>query len=126
MQDFQRLLVWRKAHALALNVDRATQGFSRSGYAGLKSQLTRAADGTPANIVEGCGAATQREFGRFLDIAIKSTSETQYHLISAHDRGLISDDDWRSLTNEATQIRRMLYALRKKVLGPRPVGVLSH
>ena len=66
--------------------------------------------------MEGCGAATQKEFARFLDIAIKSTCEAQYHLISSHDRGVLPERDWQTLTDDAIQIRRMLHALRKQVL----------
>ncbi len=68
------------------------------------------------NIVEGCGAATQKEFARFLDIAIKSVTEVQYHLIIGRDRAMIAEGDWQALSGEVVQLRRMLYALRKRVL----------
>lgn len=42
--------------------------------------MIRAAESITTNIVEGCGAATRREFARFLDISIKSTSELEYQL----------------------------------------------
>jgi four helix bundle protein len=41
----------------------------------VRSQLTRAADSIASNIVEGCGAATDKEFARFLDVSIKSDNE---------------------------------------------------
>ena len=116
MQDFHNLLVWRRAHELALHVDRLARQFPRAGSASLKSQLCRAADSIAANIVEGCGAATQREFARYLDIAIKSSSETEYHLLNARDRSLLPPADCDKQTDELTQIRRMLFALRKQVL----------
>jgi len=116
MQDFQKLLVWRRAHAFALRIDVAVRTFPRTGSASLRAQLSRAADSIAANIVEGCGAASQREFARYLDIAIKSASETQYHALSAGDRRLIPGAECEKLVDEAVQIRRMLYGLRKKVL----------
>lgn len=75
MQDYHRLLVWQKAHDLTLNVHRASRSFQRSGCIGLRGQLVRAAESVPTNIVEGCFAATPKEFARFLDISIKSTGE---------------------------------------------------
>jgi four helix bundle protein len=78
--------------------------------------LSRAADSVAATIVEGCGAATQREFARYLDIAIKSAAEVQYHLISARDRAVLPDSEWHTLSADVVHVRRMLYALRKKVL----------
>jgi len=116
VQDFQKLRAWQRAHALSLRVQTLVLRFPRKGHASLKSQLSRAAESIAANIAEGCGAATQPEFARFLDMSIKSTSETQNHLISARDRGLISGPAFNELVDEVSQIRRMLCALRKKVL----------
>jgi four helix bundle protein len=55
---------WQRAHALAVALHKATKGFRRAGFAGLRAQLTRAADSISANIAEGCGASTKKEFGR--------------------------------------------------------------
>jgi four helix bundle protein len=119
VQDFQNVRAWQRARALSLRVDTLARGFPRD-YGALRSQIRRAADGISAAIAEGCGAATQREFARYLDIAIKTTSETQSHIISARDRRLISNATHSELVDEISQIRRMLYALRKKVLGDLP------
>jgi len=116
MQDYRRLRVWSKAHALVLNVRRATHRFPRNGYASLKSQLTRAAESVPYNIVEGCGSHSQKEFARFLDISIKSTSELEYQLLLAMDYGVLVPECWKALTEETIDIRRMLCGLRAKVL----------
>ena len=90
--------------------------FTRRGHATLKSQLTHSAESVAANIVEGCGAATKKEFARFLDIAIKSATETEYHLIAARDFKLLDPDQWHHLTAETVAIRKMLYAYRQKLL----------
>jgi len=87
MQDFRQLLVWKRAHAFALNVRRAAQAMPRAGYSDLKSQMTRAAQSIVDNIVEGCGASSRLEFARYLDISIKSTSEVDYQLEFARDLG---------------------------------------
>jgi four helix bundle protein len=116
MQDYRKLRVWQKAHALALDVRRATQRFPRSGFAGLKSQMTRAAESIPFNIVEGCGADSQKEFARFLDISIKSSGELEYQLLLARDYGVLADELWESLTEAAIDTRRMLCGLYSKVV----------
>jgi four helix bundle protein len=117
MQDFQKLIVWRRARALGLRVDVAIRAFPRGKSATVRTQLGRAADSIAANIVEGCGAASQREFARYLDIAIKSSSETQHHLMVANERGLLATAEYAPLADEAVEIRRMLYGLRRKLLG---------
>jgi len=73
MQEFKKLLVWRRAHAFALRVHDAVEKFPRNRFGQLKSQLTRAADSIAANIVEVCGSTSQREFARFLAIADRGT-----------------------------------------------------
>lgn len=116
MQDFRRLLVWQRAHAFALAVHRATDGFPRTGYAELRGQIRRASESIASNIVEGCAAASRREFARFLDIAIKSASEVDYQLQLARDLGVMAHDRWEPLAREIVEVRKMLSGLRRTVL----------
>jgi four helix bundle protein len=116
MQNFRELRVWQRAHAFVLDTRKVTNGFPRTGYSELKSQLIRAAESIPCNIVEGCAAATRKEFARYLDISIKSTSEVEYQLLLATDYGLITRAVSNKLTVELIEIRKMLCALRRAVL----------
>ena len=116
MQDFRQLLIWKRAHAFALDVRRLAERLPRRGYADLKSQMTRAAQSIVDNIVEGCGAASRPELARFLDISIKSTSEVDYQLEFARDLGVIPDDVWKPLAGEVIELRKMLTALRRSVI----------
>jgi four helix bundle protein len=117
MQDFQKIRVWQRARALSLRIHELASRLPLFRHGTLKLQLTRAADAIGATIAEGSGAASQREFARFLDMSIKSTSETQHHLITAGDRRLIPVPLHTELVDETCQIRRMVFTLRKKVLG---------
>jgi len=67
-------------------------------------------------MVEGSGAATAREFARFLDMSIKSAAETEYHLLSARDRRALTDRRWQQLSGEVVQVRRMTHVYRKRLL----------
>jgi four helix bundle protein len=55
MQDFRNLLVWQKAHALALTVYKVTSTFPQAELFGLTSQMRRAAASAASNLAEGCG-----------------------------------------------------------------------
>jgi four helix bundle protein len=79
--------------------------------------MTRAAESIAFNIVEGCGANSQREFARFLDIAIKSATELESQLALARDYGVLRYPEWESLSAATIDVRRMLYGLRTKVRG---------
>lgn len=67
-------------------------------------------------IVEGCGAASQREFARFLDMAVKSSSEVEAQLELAMDYGVLDGESWDTMTKDVVSIRRQLCSLRTKVL----------
>jgi four helix bundle protein len=125
MQDFKHILAWQRAHALAIALHKVSRAFTRAGHARLKAQLTSAADSIKDCIAEGCGAATRKEFSRFLDMAIKSANETEGHLLSARDLQLISNGEWEKYSAETIEIRKMTYVYRRKVLesddaDPRP------
>lgn len=89
MRDFRELKVWQKAHEATLDVYRATKDFPREEQFGLTAQVRRSAESIAANIAEGCGRDGDAEFARFLQIALGSASETEYHLLLAKDLGLL-------------------------------------
>jgi four helix bundle protein len=116
VQDYRYLIVWQRAHALAVGIRKATRQRRWSVYGSLRSQLTRAAESVPSNIVEGCYAASEREFARFLDISIKPSGELEYHLLPAGNYGILTPRSWHRLSAETRAVRRMLVALRRRVL----------
>ena len=116
MSNFRKLKVWEKSHVLALDAISVAKKIRGSDNAPLRLQIVRAAESIPTNIVEGTGQESAKEFGRFLSIAIKSSSELEYHLILAGDRELITRSDFTSLTEQTIQVRRMLYVLRTRVI----------
>lgn len=115
MRDFRKLRVWNKSLALALAVDRRTKRIRPSQYASFKSQLFRAATSIPANIAEGRRRKTDKDFAKFLFIAIGSASELESHLIFASEAGLIGRSELASLVSQTIEVRKMLYALIKRL-----------
>ena len=115
MQDFRRLDVWSRSHAFATIIRNLTHAFVDASPT-FKDQLATAAESIASNIVEGCGAATNKEFARFLDISIKSAFEVDYRLELAKDYGYITPARWLELAAEVVEIRKMLYGLRRAVL----------
>jgi four helix bundle protein len=115
MSDFKKLLVWQKAHALALNAHRIAMRIRRSHDVALRSQIIRAAMSIPANIVEGRRQDSEKEFARFLRISLNSGCELEYHLIVARDIGVMSDDDSESLLRETIEVRKMIHGLLNKL-----------
>jgi four helix bundle protein len=115
VSDFKKLEVWRKAHALSLNVDRACRVIRAPMYASLRNQLFRAAMSISANIAEGTSQRTRKEFARYVGIALSSCSEVEHHLLVMRDLQTIPISTFDSLSAQTITIRKMLYGLRKRL-----------
>ena len=102
---------------LAIAVKRLTQGFPKTGYGSLRNQMTRSAESIPDNIAEGCGAATNPEFARFLDSSIKSTSELESQFERTHAYGLMDVRRYDWFTTQVQDVRKMTWSLRKRFSG---------
>jgi four helix bundle protein len=116
VSDFKKLVVWRKAHSLALSVRRVATTIRGADNASLRNQLIRAAMSIPTNIVEGTGQKTGKEFARFIGIALNSASELEYHLMMARDDRVIGLSEAKSLSSRTIEVRKMLHGLQNAVL----------
>ena len=115
MQSYRRLSVWRKEHAVALNIHQLTERIPRGRNAGLIGQLQRAALSIPANIAEGASRATDKDFAKFLQVALASTTEVEYHLEFAADAAIIPRREFALRQQEVIEVRRMLTGLVKHI-----------
>ena len=115
MKDFRELVVWQRAHGLAVVVYKATKSFPKEELYGLTSQMRRACVSIPANIVEGCGRGSDADFARFLHIAMGSACELEYHLLLAQELDFLERTDVDRLSGELAEIKKMLSAFIKKL-----------
>lgn len=115
MKDFRDLKVWEKAHMLTLSVYRITAGFPTDERYGLAGQLRRAASSIPANIAEGCGRQGDAELARFVQIAMGSASELEYHLLLSRDLKYITADTYGPLHQQTIAVKRMLTSFLQKL-----------
>lgn len=97
VKSFRDLKIWQEGHALALQVYRVSTRFPREEMYGLTSQLRRAAASVPANLAEGVGRRTTREFINFLCIARGSLQEVDYFLQLAKELGYLDGPNWEPL-----------------------------
>ncbi len=115
MKDFRDLHVWDRAHTLTLNIYTLIAKFPREELYGLTTQIRRCGVSIGANIAEGCGKLGNNEFQRFLQIASGSASELDYELLLAKDLGYLASSECLKVSDELSQIRKMLSALLRKV-----------
>ena len=114
MKDFRQLEVWNRAERLVVVVYRASREFPQDERYGLTSQLRRAAVSITANIAEGCGRNSDKEFARFLEYARGSAAEVESHLAVSSRLGFIPPASSLPLSEETKRIQRMLSSLIRK------------
>ena len=115
MRDFRKLKVWARAHQLTLALYRVTKEFPKDEMYGLTAQIRRSAASVGANLAEGCGRKGEREFARFLSIALGSASELEYHLILATDLDYLDGGESLRMSGEVIEVKRMISGLLAKL-----------
>ncbi len=104
-QSFRDLIVWQKAHQLALGVYRMTKAFPKEELYGSTSHVKRSSVSVAANIAEGFKKKGKADKLRFFNIAQGSLSETEYYLILAKD---LEYYDTELLIENAVEVGRLL------------------
>jgi four helix bundle protein len=112
-KSFRDLVVWLKAHGLALEVYRITRDFPRAELYGLTSQFRRSAVSVPANIAEGFRRRGAADKARCLNIAEGSLEESRYYMILARDLGYADTEKTWELSEE---VGRLLNSYRRAIL----------
>lgn len=115
MKAFQGLSVWQKSHDLTLLVYAATRAFPKEELFGLTSQIRLSCASVAANIAEGCGRGSDSELRRFMQIAMGSASELEYHFLLAKDLNLLHSKTHDDLNNRVCGFKKMLTPFIKKL-----------
>jgi four helix bundle protein len=115
MHPYQRLIVWQRAHALAVALYRAGVLDESVRYRALVEQLRRCAGSIAANIAEGAGSGSQPMFARYLAIALASAYELENHLLLAGEINCVTRGANESLGVEVQAIKKMLTVLLRQV-----------
>ena len=96
-------------------VYRATKDFPSDERFGLTSQLRRAAVSVPSNIAEGQGRRSDKEFHRFLAIALGSLCEVETQLLIAQRLEYIDEDQTTAILDIASEVGRLVGGLQNSL-----------
>jgi four helix bundle protein len=110
MFKFEELEIWNESIKFTSDVYRITKTFPAEERFGLTQQLRNAAISISLNIAEGSGRYHNRDFLRFLQIAIGSLYEVVSGLFIAKNEEYISDKDFKNTYSEAEKIGKMINA----------------
>ena len=111
----RKLLVLDKAHRLFVDINKVVPGIRQSHHQPLKRQLVKSALSTSSNLAEGRTKHSEREFLRFLDIALGSAGELQYQLKAAIDCSALPQDEGSDLARQAEEVAKMIQGLMRRI-----------
>jgi four helix bundle protein len=130
IKSYRELDVWKKAHELTLFVFKITETFPRSDLYGIVSQVRRSSSAVAANIAEGFGRGTTKEFLRVLQIARGELEETRYFMLLSRDLGKISPEEFAKIDGNCDTVGRLMNglarSLRARLLRQAQSPVTSH
>ena len=110
---FEELPVWQMARKLCDEVYRLIFETGLRKDFSLRDQIWRAAGSVMDNIAEGFDDGSSREFIRFLGYSQRSCSEIQSQLYRAIDCRYITQLQFDTVYNMATECRKQIKGFRK-------------
>jgi len=116
MRPHQRLEAWIRALELVTEVYKTTEDFPKEERYGLTSQIRRAAVSIPANIAEGAGRHSKKEFAHFLSNSQGSASELETELIIANRLGYLDETSFTKMSVRLERLGRLVTGLRRHVI----------
>ncbi|WP_333600427.1 four helix bundle protein [Flavobacterium sp.] len=112
MHRFKDLEIWKLSRQFCSSIYATTSNFPDNEKFGLTNQLRRASVSVPSNIAEGCSRSSNKDFSRFLEIAIGSIYEIETQLLIAFDLGYINQLKLDELIYNLDTIIKMISKFR--------------
>lgn len=115
MSTFRDLLIWQKSMILVTEIYQLTNSFPKEEIYGLSSQIRRSSISIPSNIAEGYGRDGNKDYLKFLNIAIASLFEMQTQLEISFNLKYITEIQFNKIHEESREIERMLSSFTRKI-----------
>lgn len=115
MHRFKELEIWKKSRKFCSEIYNITADFPAEEKFGLTNQLRRASVSIPSNIAEGSSRNSQKDFSRFLEIAIGSAYEIETQLLIATDLGFLKIESLEILIKNLEEIIKMTSRFRSSL-----------
>ncbi|OGL38307.1 MAG: four helix bundle protein [Candidatus Schekmanbacteria bacterium GWA2_38_11] len=108
IEKFEDIQVWGKARELNKKIYYITKDHSFSKDYSLRDQIRRSSISIMANIAEGFGRRSRKEFANFLNMAHGSAAEVQCHLYAALDQNYINQKSFNELYAKVEEVSKMI------------------
>jgi len=115
MKNYRDLIVWQKSIGLVINLYRLTDRFPKNEFFGIVAQIRRSAVSIPSNVAEGFGRKSDKEFIRFLKIAMGSIFELQTQIYISFGLNFINQETYEGIYSASREVEIMLKTLINKI-----------
>lgn len=115
VRDYKDLIVWQNGIDIVSKIYSITDHFPKNEIFGLTNQLRRASVSVPSNIAEGHIRDSDKEFSRFLNIALGSLAELETQLLIAKNLGYLKIEDFEGLLPKIITEIKQIIALRNSL-----------
>ena len=115
MHRFKDLEIWKKSRSFCSEIYTVTASFPNEEKFGLTNQLRRASVSVPSNIAEGSSRNSNKDFSRFLEIAIGSCYEMETQILIATDLGFLNSQNLEFLSSKLGEIIKMISKFRSSL-----------
>ena len=110
MRNFKELKIWQKGIEIATETYKIISHFPASEKYGLSSQMTRCAVSISSNIAEGSSRKSEKDYHRFIEIALGSCFELETQLVIAKAVNFVTEASYVSLLSKITEEQKMLHS----------------
>ena len=105
---FKDLDIWKLSRSFCSDIYTLTSKFPENAKFGITNQLRRASVSIPSNKAEGSSRKSNKDFSRFLEIAIGSIYEIETQLLIATDLGFINSIEFDTISEKLNSILKMV------------------
>lgn len=114
MKNFKELTIWKRGIELVKSIYTLSRSLPAEEKFGMIGQLTRAAVSIPANIAEGSSRNSERDFARFLQIALGSAFEVQTYLVIVKEMNWATNEKLMSIELLLEEEIKMMHSFIRK------------
>lgn len=115
ISSYKDLIVWKKSIELVTEIYAVSKQFPIEEKFGLVNQLNRAVVSIPANIAEGWGRESSKNYLQFLRISRGSLMEVETLMIISKNLNYIEEEKFKLVSGRIEETGKILQGLIKSI-----------
>ena len=115
IKSYKDLEIWKKGVTLAADIYAISKDFRASEIYGLTNQMRRASYSISANVAEGYGRESTKNYLQFIRTARGSLYELETYLIIANKLNYLDELKLKSILQKTEELSKMINSLIRKL-----------